>query len=38
MFAPTEDPKINNFTYVLINGGLDNQTDIVDDDVEANCQ
>ena len=37
MFDPTENPTLNNFTYTLINGGLNNQSDTVDDDVEANC-
>ena len=38
MFAPEQNPKLNNFTYVLINGGLDLQNDTVDNDVEANCE
>jgi len=36
MFAPEQNRKLNNFTYVLINGGLSTQDDTVDDDVEAN--
>ena len=36
MFAPSENPAINNFTFVSINGGLETQNDVVDDDVEAN--
>lgn len=36
MFVPKENPTLNNFTYVLINGGLETQSDTVDDDVEAN--
>ena len=36
MFAPEQNPKLNNFTYILINGGLDSQNDTIDNDVEAN--
>ena len=36
MFAPEQNPKLNNFTYVFINGGLGLQNDTVDNDVEAN--
>ena len=38
IFAPDENPMKNNFTYALINGGLDVQDDTTDDDVEANCR
>ncbi|MCJ1257173.1 vesicle formation at the endoplasmic reticulum [Lignoscripta atroalba] len=36
MFSPEQSPTINNFTYALINGGLETQDDETFSDVEAN--